>query len=98
MIDGRDEGLQLGDDDMSRKVPDPLDAPTNVIAPGLGAADTAAEAGVLKGAEGENEAKPEPIADPLEAAAEIEREEEQRGEVKPLNVTPEPGDVALPSE
>ena len=67
---------------MSRKVPDPLDAPTNVIAPGLGAADTPAEAGVLAGAEGETKAEPEPIADPLEAAAEIEREEEQRGEVK----------------
>ena len=82
---------------MSRKVPDPLDAPTNVIAPGLGAADTPAEAGVLAGAEGETKAEPEPIADPLEAAAEIEREEEQRGEVKPVSVTPEPGDVALPS-
>lgn len=54
--------------------------------------------GILKGAETESEAKPEPIADPLQAAAEIEREEEQQGEVKPLNVTPEPGDVALPSE
>jgi hypothetical protein len=82
---------------MSRKVPHDLDAPTNVIAPGVGAADTPAEAGVLAGAEG-GEAKPEPIADPLEAAAEIEREEEQRGEVKPVNVTPEPGDVALPTE
>ena len=83
---------------MSRTVPHNLGAPTNVIAPGLGAADTPAAVGILKGAEGESEAKPQPIADPLEAAAEIEREEEQRGEVKPLNVTPEPGDVALPSE
>ena len=83
---------------MSRTVPDHRDSTTNVIAPGLGAADTAAEAGVLKGAEAENEAKPELIGDPLEAAAEIEREEEERGEVKPVNVTPEPGDVALPTE
>ena len=83
---------------MSRPVPHDLDAPNNTIAPGLGAADTAAEVGILKGAETESEAKPEPIADPLQAAAEIEREEEQQGEVKPLNVTPEPGDVALPSE
>jgi hypothetical protein len=37
-------------------------------------------------------------SDPLEADAEIEREEEERGEVKPVNVTPEPGDVALPSD
>jgi len=83
---------------MSRTVPHNLDAPNNTIAPGLGAADTAAEVGVLKGVEAENEAKPEPIADPLEAAAAIAREEEKRGEVKPVNVTPEPGDVALPSE
>ena len=95
---GQFEGLQFGDDDMSGKVPHDLDEPTNVIAPGLGAADTPAEAGVFAGAEAENEAKPEPIADPLEAAAEIEREEEERGEVKPVNVTPEPGDVALPTE
>jgi len=95
---GRAEGLQAGEDHMSRKVPDPLDAPTNVIAPGVGAADTPAEVGVLAGAEAGNIAKPDPIADPLEAAAEIEREEEQRGEVKPVNITPEPGDVALPSE
>ena len=65
------------------------------IDPGLGAAGTAAEVGILRGAEGDK-AGPEPIADPLEAAAEIEREEEERGEVKPLNIIPEPGDVAVP--
>ena len=68
------------------------------IDPGLGAAGTAAEVGILSGAEGEKEAGPEPIADPLEAAAEIEREEEERGEVKPLNIVPEPGDVAVPTD
>ena len=65
------------------------------IGPGLGAAGAAAEVGILRGAEGEKEAGPEPIADPLEAAAEIEREEEERGEVKPLSVVPEPGDVTV---
>jgi len=68
------------------------------IDPGLGAAGTAAEVGILRGAEGEKEAGPEPIADPLEAAAEIEREEEERGEVKPLNIVPEPGDVAVSTD
>ena len=53
--------------------------------PELGAAGTAAEVGILRGAEGEENASPEPIADPLQAAAEIEREEEERGEVKPLD-------------
>ena len=65
--------------------------------PELGAAGTAAEAGILKGVEGETEAGPEPIADPLQAAAEIEREEEERGEVKTVNVIPEPGDVTVPT-
>jgi len=63
----------------------------------LGAAGTAAEVGILRGAEGEENAGPEPIADPLQAAAEIEREEEERGEVKPVNVIPEPGDVTVPT-
>jgi hypothetical protein len=31
----------------------------------------------------------------VQAAAEIEREEEERGEVKPLKIVPEPGDVAV---
>jgi hypothetical protein len=34
----------------------------------------------------------------LQAAAEIEREEEERGEVKPLGIVPEPGDVAVPND
>ena len=63
--------------------------------PWLGAAGTAAEVGILSGADGEENAGPEPIADPLQAAAEIEREEEERGEVKPLTIVPEPGDVAV---
>ena len=65
--------------------------------PELGAAGTAAEAGILRGAEREKDAGPEPIADPLQAAAEIEREEEERGEVKPLTIVPEPGDVTVPT-
>jgi hypothetical protein len=65
--------------------------------PWLGAAGTAAEVGILSGADGEENAGPEPIADPLQAAAEIEREEEERGEVKPVNVIPEPGDVTVPT-
>ena len=52
--------VTAGDDDMSRKAPDHLDAPTNVIGPGLGAADTPAGAGVLKGAEGESEGSSAP--------------------------------------
>jgi hypothetical protein len=68
------------------------------INPGLGATGTAAEAGILSGAEGETEAGPEPNADPLQAAAEIEREEEERGEVKPLTIVPEPGDVTVPTD
>ena len=67
------------------------------IGPALGTAGTAAEVGILRSAEGEKDAGPEPIADPLEAAAEIEREEEERGEVKPLHIVPEPGDVAVPT-
>ena len=63
--------------------------------PELGAAGTAAEVGILRGAEREENAIPAPIADPLQAAAEIEREEEERGEVKPLTIVPEPGDVAV---
>ena len=66
--------------------------------PELGAAGTAAEVGILSGADGEENAGPEPIADPLQAAAEIEREEEERGEVKPLTIVPEPGDVAVPND
>ena len=31
----------------------------------------------------------------VQAATEIEREEEERGEVKPLTIVPEPGDVAV---
>ena len=65
--------------------------------PELGAAGTAAEVGILRGAEREENAIPAPIADPLQAAAEIEREEEERGEVKPVNVIPEPGDVTVPT-
>ena len=34
----------------------------------------------------------------VQAATEIEREEEERGEVKPINVIPEPGDVAVPTD
>lgn len=52
----------------------------------------AAEAGILQGAD-ETEADPVPIADPLRAAGEIDREEEERGEVRPVGLTPEPGDV-----
>src|SRR4051794_6371568 len=44
------------------------------------------QVGRLIGAEGKEEADPEPIADPLRAAEEIEREEEKRGEVKPVDV------------
>jgi hypothetical protein len=68
-----------------------------MIDPELGAAGTAAEAGILRGAEREKDAVPEPIADPLQAAAEIEREEAERGEVKPLTIVPEPGDVTVPT-
>jgi hypothetical protein len=67
------------------------------IDPALGAAGTAAEVGILRSVGGEKDAGPEPIADPLQAAAEIEREEEERGEVKPVNVIPEPGDVTVPT-
>ncbi len=70
----------------------------NQITPGVGAAGTPAEVGILASANGEKEAEPPPIADPLEAAAQIEREEEERGEVKPINVVPEPGDVAVPAD
>ena len=74
----------------------PLDrdqsAPANAITPGVGAAGTPAQAGILQGADGP-EADPVPNADPLRAAAEIDREEEERGEVRPVGVTPEPGDV-----
>src|SRR3954468_12723347 len=82
---GRDEeaGLPL-DRDQS--------LPINTITLGVGAARMPAEAGILKGAE-ETQADPEPIADPLQAAAEIDREEAKRGEVRPVAVTPEPGDV-----
>jgi len=75
-----------------------LDSLTNVITPAVGAAGTAAGVGMLVGAELDKQTDPEPIADPLQAAAEIEREEEQRGEVKPVKVIPEPGDVAVPTE
>ena len=75
-----------------------FDPDANQITPGVGAAGTPAEAGILASADGQKEAEPPPIADPLEAAAEIEREEEERGEVKPINVIPEPGDVAVPTE
>jgi hypothetical protein len=68
------------------------------INPELGATGTAAEVGILGGAEGEKEAGPEPIADPLQAAAEIEREEEERGEVKPISIVPEAGDVTVPTD
>ena len=64
----------------------------------LGASGTTAEVGTLSGAEGEENAGPEPIADPLQAAAEIEHEEEERGEVKPLGLVPEPGDVAVTND
>jgi hypothetical protein len=67
-------------------------APDNAITPGVGAAGTPAQAGILQGSD-ETEADPVPIADPLQAAAEIDREEEERGEVRPVGVTPEPGDV-----
>ena len=67
-------------------------APANAITPGVGAAGTPAEAGILQGAD-ETESDPAPIADPLQAAAEIDREEEERGEVRPVGVAPEPGDV-----
>jgi len=70
-----------------------LNAPTDAITPSIGAAGTPAEAGIIKGAEGEKEGDPEPIADPLQAAAEINREEEKRGEVRPVDVVPESGDV-----
>jgi hypothetical protein len=66
--------------------------------PELGAAGTAAEAGIVRGAESDGNAGPEPIADPLQAAAEIEREEAERGEVKPLTIVPEPGDVTVPTD
>jgi hypothetical protein len=33
----------------------------------------------------------------VQAATEIEREEEERGEVKPLTIVPEPGDVTVPT-
>ena len=46
----------------------------------VGAAGAPAEAGILRGAD-ETEADPVPIADPLRAAAEIDREEEERGRV-----------------
>ena len=81
-------------DDQAFRVHHKQDSPT---APGVGAAGTAAEAGVLLGAEREKEAAPEPITDPLQAAADIEREEEERGEVKPVDFIPEPGDVVLPA-
>jgi hypothetical protein len=68
------------------------------IDPALGAAGTAAEVGILRSVGGEKDAGPEPIADPLQAAAEIEREEEERGEVKPLGIVPEPGDVAVAND
>jgi uncharacterized membrane protein len=55
------------------------------------------QVGRLIGAEGKEEADPEPIADPLRAAEEIEREEEKRGEVKPVDVVPEADDVVLPA-
>jgi len=66
--------------------------------PEFGAAGTAAEVGTLRGAEREENAAPEPITDPLQAAAEIEREEAERGEVKPLTIVPEPGDVTVPTD
>jgi len=75
-----------------------LDPDANQITPGVGAAGTPAEVGMRVGAELDKPTDPEPIADPLEAAAEIEREEEERGEAKPVNVIPEPGDVAVPTE
>ena len=74
----------------------PLDrdqsAPANAITPGVGAAGTPGEAGILQGAD-ETKEDPAPIADSLQAAAEIDREEKERGEVRPVGVTPEPGDV-----
>ena len=55
------------------------------------------QVGRLIGAEGKEEADPEPIADPLRAAEEIEREEEKRGEVEAVNVAPEADDVVVPA-
>jgi len=75
--------------------PKPISTPdANQIAPGAG---TPAEVGIRVGAELDKQ-DPEPIADPLRAAEEIEREEKKRGEVKPINVIAEPGDVAVPIE
>ena len=72
-----------------------VDPATNP-SPGVGGAGTPAEAGLLVGAEREKQGAAEPIADPLQAAQEIEREEKERGEINPAEVIPEPGDV-LPS-
>ena len=68
----------------------------NQITPGVGAAGTPGAIGILAGAEREN-AQPKPIADPLEAAEQIEREEEKRGEARPVNISPEPGDITGPT-
>lgn len=81
-------------DDKAFRVHHKQDSPTT---PGVGAAGTAAEAGIRLGAEGAKEAAPEPITDPLRAVAEVEREEEERGEVKPVDFIPEPGDVVVPT-
>ena len=64
------------------------------ITPGVGAAGTPAAIGIFAGGEREKDEQPEPIADPLEAAEQIEREEEERGEARPVNISPEPGDIA----
>ena len=70
----------------------------NQITPGVGAAGTPAEIGILTGVERENEGQFEPIADPLEAVEQIEQEEEERGEARPVNISPEPGDITGPSD
>jgi hypothetical protein len=46
------------------------------------------QVGRLIGAEGKEEADPEPIADPLRAAEEIEREEEKRVRLNLLTSSP----------
>src|SRR3954463_8395972 len=55
------------------------------------------QVGHLISAEGEKEADPERIAGPLQAAEEIEREEEKRGEVEAVKVAPEADDVVVPA-
>ena len=50
-----------------------FDPDANQITPGVGAAGTPAEVGTRVGAELDKQTDPETIADPLQAAAEIER-------------------------